>query len=181
MDRLILELRDESTNVFDAELMNFIRVLVTNNHALQKVIDATQIKNITILTDRSKKLTFNPYEKANLLGKKCLEDIINTLDYLKNGSEKVKTFLDDKNLIDESEIFEKALQNNLSRDERVIFFAYYKYLITNNGDIKGLYNWIRIIRNLAVNTFYNEIIDYLRSIRTVEKMLPNSANILNFL
>ena len=75
----------------------------------------------------------------------------------------------------------KLLQNNLSRDERVIFFAYYKYLITNKGDTQGLFDWIRIVRNLAVNTFYNEIGDYVRSIKMVEMMLPNSANILDFI
>jgi hypothetical protein len=173
--------RDNSTNVFDSQLMNFIRVLATNNYALIESNRNEFEKNIRILTDKSTKVSFVRYESLKCLDSNCLQDIIQTLDYLKNGINKIKTFLEGKKLINESSLFDKVVQNNLTYTERIIFFGLYKYLITNNGNSTGLYDWMRVVRNLTVNTIYNDAEAFSKSIKSLNILLPHSADILNFL
>ena len=172
--------RDTGTNLFDSQLMNFIRALATNNYALVQNNRSALETNIRMLSDSSKKVSFAQYELFKCLDSNCIQDIIRTLDYLKNGSGKIKTFLVEKNPINESSLFEKVVQNQLTYTERIQFFALYKYLIQNNGQIIGLYNWIRVIRNLTVNTIYNDAEGFARSIKAINQLLPYSSDILNY-
>lgn len=172
--------RNSETNLFDNELMNFIRVLATNNYALIQTNRNELETNIRELSDRFKKVSFKKYETLNCLDTQCLQDIIGTLDYFKNGSKKIKTFLNDCNLIDEEKLFEDIVQNDLTYTERILFFSLYKYLIINKGDAKGLYDWMRIVRNLSVNTIYNDADGYARSIRAINQLLPKSSDIENY-
>ena len=173
--------RDKESNLFDSQLMNFIRALATNNYALIQNNRSGLESNIRILSDNSKKVSFKQYDKFKCLDRNCLQDIIQTLDYLKNGSGKIKTFLGGKHLINESSLFDKVVQNQLTYTERIQFFALYKYLIQNNGQTNGLINWIRIIRNLTVNTIYNDAEGFARSIKAINQLLPYSSEILNYL
>ncbi len=172
--------RNPDTNVFDNELMNFIRVIATNNYALIQTNRTELETNIRELSDRLKKVSFTRYETLKCLDPQCLQDIIGTLDYLKNGSRKIKTFLVDCNLIDEEKLFEDVVQNDLTYTERILFFSLYKYLIANKGNAKGLDDWMRIVRNLSVNTIYDDADAYARSIRAIYQLLPKSPDIVNY-
>ena len=171
--------RNTFTNVFDVQLMNFIRVLATNNYALQQskklFINKGDIRHLI----ESPKISFVKYESLNCLDLNCLRDIIQTLDYLKNDSKKINLFLEGTEIIDETELFEGVLENNLSYEKRILFFSLYKFLIVNNGDITNLYDWMRLIRNLTVNTIYNDADEYAKSLKTVNTLLNKSNDILN--
>lgn len=171
--------KDPETNLFDNELMNFIRVIATNNYALIQTNRSELEANIRELSDKFKKVSFKRFETLKCLDAQCLQDIIGTLEHLKNGSETIRTFLEGSNLIDETILFEDVVQNNLTYTERILFFSLYKYLIINKGNITGLYDWMRIIRNLSVNTIYNDADGYARSIKAVNQLLPKSSDILN--
>ncbi|NOT90720.1 GmrSD restriction endonuclease domain-containing protein [Ferruginibacter sp.] len=172
--------RNAETNLFDNELMNFIRVLATNNYALIQTDRSELESNIRTLSDRFKKVSFKQYEVLKCLNISCFQDVIKTLDYLKNGSKKVKIFLNEYNLFDESALFEKVLQNQLTYTDRILFFSLYKYLIVNKGETNGLYDWMRIIKNLSVNTIYNDAEGYARSIKGINQILSKSSDILNY-
>ncbi len=167
--------RDKLTNIFDSQLMNFIRALAINNYTLKHPYSLSINRYINTISGRFKSVSFDQYE----LDSNCLQDIIQTLDYLKNGSDKIKTFLNDKKVVDESLLFNKVLQNSLTFTDRILFFSYYKYLINNNGNVNGLFDWMRIVRNLAVNT-RNEIEPFIFGIKEIEKLLHSSNDILNF-
>ena len=167
--------RDESTNVFDSQLMNFIRALAINNYTLKQRYSFSIDAYIKTISGQSKSASFDQYK----LDGDCLQDIIQTLDYLKNGSDKIKTFLNERNLIDESFLFNKVIKNQLTFTDRILFFSYYKYLINNEGDVGGLFDWMRIIRNLAVNT-RNEIEPFILGIKEINRLLPKSNRILEF-
>ncbi|MFZ1610315.1 MAG: DUF262 domain-containing protein [Chitinophagales bacterium] len=172
--------RNAETNLFDNELMNFIRVLVTNNYVLVHSTSYEFEINIKELTDRFRKVSFKRYEELKCLNIQSLKDIMGTLEYLKNGSNEIKLFLSDNTLIDESKLFKKVVQNQLTYTDRILFFSLYKYLIFNNGSINGLYDWMRIIRNLAVNSIYNNADEFAKSIKKVNLLLPHSGDILKY-
>lgn len=169
--------RNKETNLFDDKLMNFMRAMVVNNYALIETVPKEFEDNIEELIN--KKINFRRYETIKCLDKQCLEDIICTLDYLNNGSNKVKTYLSSENLYHEEAQFIKVIKDDLSYSDRVLFFSFYKYLIVNNGNTNGLYDWLRIIRNLSVNTIYNGTDEFVKSIKAVTQLLPHSPNIVN--
>ena len=168
--------RDRTTNVFDNQLMNFIRVLAINNYSVKERFSFNVDRYIKTVSGQSRFASFDQYK----LDGNCLQDIIQTLDYLKNGSDKIKTPLDGKNLIDELTLFSRVVQNQLNFTDRILFFCYYKYLITNDGDTTGLYDWMRVMRNLTVNTVY-DVERYVASIKGANSLLSSSNDILNFL
>lgn len=169
--------RDIETNLFDDKLMNFFRALVLNNYALIE-------KDLTVIENNvdeliKKKISFRQYELLKCLDEQCLKDIIKTLNYLKNGNSKINTYLSSENLYDEEARFKKVINDELSYTDRVLFFSFYKYLIANNGDSNGLYDWLRVIRNLSVNTIYNGADEFVKSLKSVSQLLPYSSNIVN--
>jgi hypothetical protein len=167
--------KNTATNVFDSQLMNFICTLAVNNYTVKQRHSSSIERYIKTLSDSSKSASFNQYE----LDEECLQDIIETLDYLKNGSEKIKTFLGGTDLINENSLFYKVVNNQLTYPDRILFFSLYKYLITNEGDISGLYDWMRVMRNLTLNTIYDAD-GYSRSIKSVNRLLSQSADILSY-
>ena len=106
-------------------------------------------------------------------------DMIQTLDYLKNSNYKIKTYLDSENFYKEEVQFDKVINSDLSYIDRVLFFSFYKYLIVNNGNTDGLYDWMRIIRNLAVNTIYNGADEFVKSIKGITELLRYSSDIVH--
>jgi hypothetical protein len=173
--------RDTTTNVFDSQLMNFIRVLATNNYSLRQITNYEIERDVRVLIDKTKKVSFAHYDSLKCLDITCLNDIVKTLDYLKNGSDKIKIPLHGMNIIDERDLFDDVVKNELNYKDRVLFFAYYKYLIVNNGDTVGLFDWMRIIRNLSVNTIYNDANGFARSIKAIRDLLNSSSGILQYL
>jgi len=172
--------RDTRTNLFDDQLMNFIRVIVTNNYALKTSDISLLENNIELLVDKTEKIHFSKYMSEQFIDNECLNDIIMTLDLLKNGENKAKNYVINKNLIDEDTLFNKVIQNQLTYYERILFWSHYKYLIANQSHFDDLEDWIRIIRNLAFNTTYNTVEDYSRSIKSISFLLQHSRNILEY-
>ena len=171
--------RNKETNFFDDKLMNFIRAMVVNNYALIETDPEETESNIEELING--KINFRRYEALKCLNRQCLEDIIETLDHLKNGSNKIKIYLGSENVYQEESQFKKVINDDLSYTDRVLFFSFYKYLIINNGNTHGLYDWLRIIRNLSVNTIYNGADEFIKSIKGITEILRYSSNIVSHL
>jgi uncharacterized protein with ParB-like and HNH nuclease domain len=172
--------RDLSTNLFDNQLMNFIREMVICHYALTHGSRADD-RVIRQLTDEEVKVTFSFYEQNGCLGKDCIEEISGALDHFINGEGSVRTYLNEEWMYSENELFEGAINNALTYTQRVIFYGLYKYLIQNEAIPGELFNWIRVIQNLAINTIYNDPADFARSIRSVNQLLPYSRDILTHL
>jgi hypothetical protein len=170
--------RDTETNLFDDQLMNFIQAIVTNHYALTRLQRSRGDEVLRSLTNKSEKHTFSYYELHNCVTRSCIEEISGALDCFTHGEGAVRTYLTDPWLLNEKKLFEKAIQNDLTYTDRIIFFSLYKYLIRNEVVPEELADWIRVIRNLAVNTIYNEAVEIIRSIQGVEELLSNSRVIL---
>lgn len=180
--------KNDTTMLFDEQFMNFIRVMITNNYALRENI-TNFTSNLRLLIgkdnpenyfERSVKIDYYKYEELNCFDDELINDVIKTLDFIKNGTNKIRIYLSNQLLINERELFEKVIDNNLTYTERIQFFALYQFLVQNNN-LEGLDDWIRVIRNLTENTIYNVITEYTASIKSIKDLLSNSKNILFYI
>ena len=168
---LFWEYRDPGTDSFDARLMNFIRVLATNNYVLKPDRLPENLQDLIT----SSTLNFYDYERLHCLDASLILHLMKTLDSLiDSGAHRIKQYLPDTKLLDESRLFHDAIQYRLSYPERIQLGAVYKFLSRYpNGS--GLSDWIRVVRNLTENARIDEIILYVAALESVEDLL-NSAN-----
>lgn len=171
-------------NTFDEELMNFIRVVISNQYAL----DNSNLESYKMLVkadtgevDAADYVSFNKYFNINALSKNSITHLINVFDKLENGNHKISVHLIDPFYYNENEVFEKVLTHKVSLQERVLFYAYTSYLIANPSDNSGLQDWMRVIHNLTENTRIEEAENAVNAIKSVNKLLVESCNILEFL
>lgn len=173
---LFWKYKNDTTKVFDDQLMNFLKVIAMNYVASKDVTD----KNLRLLNSKAT-LSFQIYKKTiNCLVPEFILQLIDTLDYLKNGNDKIKKYLVDETYINEDELFEKVIANNLNYTERIRLYALHQYLL-KNGNVNGLEEWIRVIYNLTENTIYNELEEYATAIASVNNLVQYSSNILQHL
>lgn len=178
--------RDTTSQLFDDQIMNFIRAMVINNYALTQNVDNHELdQRINYLIEHDKHVSFVKYEEYDCFDSNVIEDIAFTLDtlYCSNGN-RIRTFLPDVSLVDENVLFEKIIKNtNVTYTERIRFYALCQFFKQHQPNVNSdrLYHWMRVIRNLSEYTQYNNPRDFARSIKSVVLMVSNSSDILNFL
>ena len=174
-------------NTYDEELKNFIRVILTNQYAISNGTD----DNFEFLlgTDAAKKkdnytenISYYKYQELNAITVESILYLLDAFDNLVNGNKKIKIHLSEsyKFYFDENKIFENALKDESfsKSQERILFHAYIRFLIVNENDRTGIVQWLRFIHNLANNTIIDGSDEISRAIRSIEKLLPNSKDIL---
>jgi hypothetical protein len=174
--------RDRQTHLFDDRLMHLIRALaiVTRNPERAGVDLVLQpLRNNAI------SFSFLRYQESGCLDRNLLETLIAVLDGWCGGLGGIRTHLLDTAYFDERRIFEKVIKNSteLSYEELVQFHAYCAYVNIHRIDPArpSLGGWMRVISNLAVNTNYDRLDDFKRSIRSVNDLLNESDGILEYL
>jgi hypothetical protein len=193
-----LQNRSNTTNdnTFDDELMNFIRVIFTNQYAMNSDVSSkdkddgleyllgTQLGRRQ--PDYSDVISFSKYDELKALTEDGILFLIDAFDSLANGNKKIKLHLSDEynHYFDENKVFENALKHNFeSNHQRLCFHAYIRFLIQNKNDVSGINQWMRVIYNLShpENTVIDSASDIAAAITSIEHLLPHSNNILNFL
>ena len=199
-----------SDNNFDDEFVNFIRAIFTSQYAVENP-DTEHLKELTsklpsdrftypkycdldIILDKEKetklKVTENIDEEKIKELKKIFSDcalfLVDILDALTNGSNKIMRFISDdyRFYYDEVKAFEKALKNDFqSNAERLRFFAYTKFLIINKNDKSGINEWMRVIHNITHpdNMPIDDIDNFVKAAKSINSMLPYSGDILQYL
>lgn len=179
--------RDRKSNLYDERIMNFMRVLITNNFSLRDSNYSMEHHKLLYGRDDSGKyetqsgqLSFSKYVELGCLDEFMVTDLISIFDILASGEEKIRIFLQDNIYFDEEKLFKGAINNNLKYTQRIQFFAFYKYLIANKPT-EGLLDWIRVLHNLSENTIYNRIDDFVTSMKATLSLLKNSSDILSYL
>ena len=184
---------NDAKNTYDDELNNFIRVIFANQYAVSvPIVKEKTDNNLEFLlgTEPARKregytdkISFYKYEELNALSSEGVFYLIDAFDALKIENEKLKNHLSDgyKPYFDEEEVFKKTLRHELIHRERIMLHAYIRFLIQNKGNTTGLNQWMRVIHNLTYNTIIDSAVLTARAIKSVEKMLPNSGNILTYL
>jgi len=183
-------------NNFDDELINFIRVIFTNQYALTLNLSSkekddaleyllgTQVAKKR--TDYSEVISFNKYQKLGGISTDSILVLIDIFDKLTNGNEKIKNYLSDdfKFYYDENSTFENALKLDFkSYHERLMFFAYVSFLLKNKDNKNGIDQWMMVIHNLTHpdNTIINTATEFSQAIKSIKNILEYSNNILEYL
>lgn len=175
-------------NSFDDELMNFIRVILANQYAVDSKKENDENLEFLIGTQVARKkknytdnITYHRYNHFGVLTKNAISYLIDALDKLSNGDSIIQSYLSDAFYYDEQNVFENVLRHNLTLPQRVQFHAYIKFLINNNGNTEGIAQWMRVIHNLTQNTIIDGADEVARAIKSIENMLPYSSQILDSL
>lgn len=170
--------KNEETKLFDDKFMHFIRVLATNEYALSPDHSS---ENLGTLVSRSP-LNFDDFKRLDCLDDNFIESFIRILDvFAERGRGGIKRHLPDTQLLDESELFRKAIgEIRISYSDRVQLWALYKYL-TNYPDDQQLSEWIRVIRNLTENHRIDEIEHYEAALKSVAELLNHGNKILPYI
>jgi hypothetical protein len=183
-------------DTFDDELMNFIRVIFTNQYAVTLNLSSkekddaleyllgTQIAKKR--TDYSEVISFNKYQKLGVISTDSILVLIDVFDNLTNGDNEIENYLSEgfEFYYDENSTFKRALKLDFqSYHERLMFFAYVSFLLKNKDSRNEINQWMRVIHNLTHpdNTIIDSATDFSRAIKSIEKLLPKSNNILEFL
>lgn len=179
--------RDDS-NLFDQQLMNFIRVVITNHVASIRAYE-DQDDHLKLLIGKedpnredepARPITFGQYREIGCLSPKLVVELIDFLDLVSEGNGDVAKRLNDVKYYDESRIFVKVIKNNLTFTDRIQFYAFYKYLIRHRTTV-GLEDWMRVVYNLTENYYYNRREEFSRSIRSIRNLVTKGDEILAYL
>jgi len=143
----------------------------------------TQKINKETNEDEKKKLE-NEKEKLIAFSKDCVFYLLDAFDNLVNGNGKIKNHLSEgyKFYYDENAIFENALKHSFANNQaRILFHTYIRFLIENNKDRSGLDQWMRVIHNLASNTIIDGADEISRAVKSIEKLIFKSDDIIKHL
>lgn len=174
----------------DSYIENFIRVILTLHYASKVELPnkATSDDTLDVLMSSDsdyKSLTFSKYESTKALSKDAVLALVDAFDALYNGKETIKHYISDDYIFyfDEEDIFKKVIDNNLTRNERIQFYAYIQFLITYHNDSNGIDEWMRTIHNISHpdNSIIDGNNDMARGIRSVKTLLPNANRITEYL
>jgi len=175
-------------NSFDDELMNFVRIIMANEYALTSKTEKDIQQEYLIGTFVARKLkeytdnlTYHIYKRFGILTKNSITYLIDALDALSNGDKKIQIHLKDPYYFDEEQCFKSVLIHDLTLPQRVQFHAYIKFLIYHKRKVDGIDQWMRVIHNLSENTAIDGADEVSRAIKSIEKMIPFSNNILEYL
>ena len=174
----------------DSYIENFIRVILTLHYASKVELPnkATSDDTLDVLMSSDsdyKSLTFSKYESTKALSKDAVLALVDAFDALYNGKETIKHYISDDYIFyfDEEDIFKKVIENSLTRNERIQFYAYIQFLITYHNDSNGIDEWMRTIHNISHpdNSIIDGNNDMARGIRSVKTLLPNANRITEYL
>ncbi|QNA44294.1 DUF262 domain-containing protein [Lacibacter sediminis] len=165
--------RDKKENVFDKQMMHFISAIAINHYSLTQNEPKKYI-------DNQNNLPLDFYLRQN---EQFITTLIDTLDLISNGH-KYRQYLPVFHYYDEIDTFDKIINNKFSDTgyaERIKFFAYYAYLCKWKV-ADGLQDWMRVMVNLIENTTpYNNETEYVNSLRAIQRLLPHSNSILEYI
>lgn len=175
-------------NSYDDELMNFVRIIMANEYALTSATEKDIQQEYLIgtfvarkLKDYTDNLTYHIYKRFGILTKSAITYFIEALDALSNGDKKIQIHLKDTYYFDEEQCFKGVLKHDLTLPLRVQFHAYLKFLIYHKRKVDGIDQWMRIVHNLSENTVIDGADEVSRAIKSIEKLIPYSNNILEYL
>jgi len=169
-------------NVFDEQLLNFFRTMAIISYTLKADIKNNNFRtNVELLRGSYNSISFNQYLELGCFDKdyfKTLKSVLNKIADKKG----LKEFLSDTTYTNEKEIFNGAIQSNLSYPDLVIAFAYYQYLASEEIiETENLQNWLRIVRNLVEGSrpyLFNNANEFANALRSINELLPNRNSII---
>ena len=173
--------RDPIKNIYDDQLMNFIRAFAIN-HLAAKPNEDFDLTSLKYLLDRQNdNISFQKYIELKCFDEKFILELIKILDYLKNEDNTIRLYLKSSLYYDETDTFINIVNNSFkdaAYSYRIKFYAFCQYLNKFETTV-GLEEWLRVMSNLTENTApYNNETEFRRSIRAVEYLLQIANTII---
>lgn len=176
---LFWNFRDPKNRLFDDKFMALCRELAIVTRDPEDGAFEVMVQE---LRGQKGGLTYQWFAKLGIIDERMLRGLFGTLDRLSGADEGMREFLMDKAYLDERALFEKALdpRTNLNYDGSILLRAYTGYLVEHREsiDADSLWNWVRVVANLARNTIYNRPEDFQRSLRSLNALLEHADSIL---
>jgi hypothetical protein len=176
---LFWQFRDKVSNLFDQAFLRLFRAvaLVTRDSGGEAFNNDTErLRNV------HQTLSFHDYYRQDWLDEHFSTSLIYLLNALHAEGGRLCTGLLNGQSFNESSILGKILNPNnfsLSYSEAVQFAAYVGYLHKYEGkpEPEAFDHWMRVIKNLSVNTTYNRVDDFRRSVESVNVLLMHAERI----
>ena len=177
---LLWKHRTKGSDLYDDAFMNIFRAVA---------LVSRSPKSSQYLEDIGKLCKdFNPPSYSDFHARGWLDEtftlaLVGLLDAWTARDGELCQLLPDTRYFDETSFFNKIIDDgaNLSYVELVQFVAYAKFILAHQSsilDANAFQEWMRIIRNLAVNTIYNRPDDFRRSAQGVLGLLEHTTDIL---
>lgn len=171
-----------STNTFDDLIMNLLLAVA---RVSQDPAGPSFSQDTSSLGDKQLSGSFSVFHERGWLTRGFTEKLICILDAWSSGGGKLTPVLSTNCYFDEAVLFNKAIAQPAALDytELVQFAAFALYLQYHEGNVKpnAMNEWMRVVRNLSVNTAIERPEEYGRSLLGLLKLLPHSAGILEHL
>lgn len=168
--------RDANKNVFDDQIMNFLRSTIINTYALKENGNLNQLKKLI----NTKSFNFYLVEEVGCADFETIYESLRQLDILSIYNDEMRSLLDNDQLVSTEELFQDTISDTLSYPQRIQLYALYQYVVQYET-IEGLFEWMRVIRNLTENTRIEDVDTYVNALNTVRDLLQHAERILTFL
>lgn len=166
-------------NTYDDELMNFIALVVANEHLMNGDRQAGFFGSGGYLMQ----LSFVEYDERGCLSQNYLIKLMSMFDLLHDDGlreGRIRPYLDSNDYYDEEATFKRVISNESSYPEKLRFYAFYGALSKGLRD-EDLLSWMRVIFNLTENTIINTLDDYFRALKSIHDLLRHDQPILDLL
>ena len=167
------------THTFDEPLMNLFVALARVS------LDAESpsfSQDTTLLRERQLAGTFSLFHEHGWLTRNFASNLIELLEVWSRGAGKLAPALPSPRYFDEAAFFQKAIQDPHALDytQLLQFAAFVMYLRHHGGagHPASLNEWMRVVRNLTVNSEIERPEEYSRGLIALDKLLPFSGGIL---
>lgn len=178
---LLWHYRDEQTALFDERCMRLIRAVVI---VTRKPGENAEPALMRALRDSKEAFSFLRYYEAGCLDEAFVMAFVRLMDAWSGGTEGIQTLLPEGGAFDESAFISRLLTDAtpLSYTDLVQFAAYCGYVSQCVDRIPSAFgDWMRVVVNLSVNTPYDELDNYSRSVESLRELLNAAPNILEYL
>lgn len=170
-------------NTFDDELMNFIGLFISQHFSLRPGLEISKIKSLFFEDSKIKRLSFDEYDKADVLSQSLLIKLIEMFDLISAQLPRqsgITRYLPDNPYYQEIDIFKKVLSNSSNYTEKLRFFAFYSAVANGKRD-QELVEWMRVVFNLTEHTIFNDINEYQPALASIKELVRHQTPILELL
>lgn len=171
--------RNKESHTFDDAVMNLIWAVI--RVSLKPALPSFAEDTVSL---RNKWLTenFTTFHDRGWLTREFAESLICLLEAWSSNGGSLAQQLPDTRYFDEKSFFENAIQEpaGIEYTSLVMFAAFTFYLSQHDGSVESqeLNAWMRVVFNLSQNTDIERPEEYGRSLAGLQKLLPQSHQIL---
>ena len=174
--------RQMGVGLADDAFMNLFRLVALSS----RDFDAPKVTDeIQTLRSSFQPPPYSVFHSRNWLDEPFTETLIRLLDAWCTDTGELRCQLPDGANVVEGKLFEQVLERGSDQPyaELAQIVGYVRYIVRNHQrlDPHQFQDWMRVIRNLVINTGYNRPDDLRRSLQGITSMLGDSTDVLSYL